>query len=295
MLVFSSLSAIAASAGWACGTVLAERPAKALGSFAFIRIQVFACGAILFVLCSALSLWSTVSIQHWPIYLVSTSAMLVGLLSFTTCLRMGGPRRSEIIFSLRAPIVAIMAYFWLGEIATWVDLFGGTVCMIGVALAILAQERTETPFSSNPAQYVLFSCAGLLGVSCQGLSYLAVKPVLESGTNPFAVSAIHLTGAAIIVSLVALHPASSLRPNTALTGWLVFRTILPGVIGYILASSALLYAFAKLDGAVAAVLGSLAPVLVIPMQAIKDRRLPKAQAVLGAAAAVFGAAVIVLL
>ncbi len=72
------------------------------------------------------------------------------------------------------------------------------------------------------------------------------------------------------------------------------RAILPGIIGYVLASSALLYAFARMDAGVAAVLGSLAPVLVIPIQAVRDWRLPKVQAVFGAVVAMFGAGIIVL-
>ncbi|MEM9477435.1 MAG: EamA family transporter [Pseudomonadota bacterium] len=293
MLVFSTLAALAASAGWAIGTVLAERPAQALGSFAFIRIQVTACSVILFTLCSVLSLWSTVSLADWPNYAVSTSTLLMGLLCFTSCLRMGGPRRSEIIFALRAPIVAVLAFAWLGEILSTVDIIGGALCLLGVMVAVLAKDRQGGKGSTHTNVNPLFIGIGLLGVTCQGLSYLAVKPALESGTSPFAVSAIHLIGAAMIVSVIAQWPSTAIMPQSALTPWLVFRTILPGVIGYVLASSALLYALATSNAGVAAVLGSLAPVLVIPIQAARDRRAPRRTAVLGALLAVVGAAIIV--
>lgn len=293
MVLLSSLAAIAASVGWASGTVLAERPARSLGSFAFIRVQVVACSAILIAFCSVGSLWSTVSLEHWPMYAVSTCALLIGLLSFTSCLRSGGPRRSEIVFSLRAPIVAVMAYAWLGETLSLIDILGGALCLSGIVLAVLSKDQRHQETVSNTKHHVRFFIIGFVGVTCQGLAYLIVKPALESGTSPFAVSAIHLTGAAIIVFIVATWPSPILRPHTALTPSLAFRAVLPGVIGYVFASSALLYAFSTLNGGIAAVLGSLAPVLVIPIQAIRDRQFPTMGAVLGAAAAVSGAALIV--
>lgn len=294
MLALSYLAAFAASSGWATGTVLADRPARALGSFAFIRIQVIACAALQASLCSVFSLWSTVSTAHWPAFAVSTGAMLVGLLSFTTCLRMGGPRRAEVVFSLRALVVAAMAYIWLGETLSTGDAMGGLICLSGVLLAILSRHADGEAAPDAFKNAALFMGIGLMGVTCQGLSFLAVKPALESGTHPLAVSAIQLGGASAIVTLAALLPVRALKAQTRLTPYLMFRTVLPGIIGYVFASSALLFAFATLEAGVAAVLGSLAPVLVIPIQAVRDREYPGAKTVVGAAIAVIGASIIVL-
>lgn len=220
--------------------------------------------------------------------------MLVGRLSFTTCLRTGGPRRAAVVFSLRAVLVAAMAYVWLGETLSATDAIGGLICLSGVLLAILSKRADGQKALHDVTSAALFMGVGLMGVTCQGLSFLAVKPALESGTNPFAVSAIQLGGAAAIVTLVAFLPVRSLRAQTQLTPYLTGRTILPGVMGYVFASSALLYAFAKLDAGIAMVLGSLASVMVIPIQVIRDRKFPGTNTVIGTVVAVSGAAAIVL-
>lgn len=228
MLALSYLAAFAASTGWATGTVLAERPARALGSFTFIRIQVIACAAIQANLCSVFSLWSTVSTAHWPADAVSTAAMLLGLLSVTTCLRAGGRRRAEVVFSLRALVVAAIVYVWLGETLDTTDAIGGLIFLSGVLLAILSKRVDGEGTPHDVKNAARFMGVGLLGVTCQGLSSLAVKPTLESGTNPFAVSATQLGGAFTIVTLIAFLPVRSLREQTQLTPYLMGRTILPG-------------------------------------------------------------------
>lgn len=293
MLFLSSLAALSASAGWAVGTTLAERPAVALGSFNFIRIQVVACSAILFVLCSSLSLWSNVSTEHCFNYATSALALLMGLLCFASCLRMGGPRRAEIAFSLRAPVAAVMAYFWLGETVNAVDVLGGALCLLGVVLAIAAKDRTGDSQTSSFGNLSVFCGIGLLGVVSQCTAFLAAKPALESGANPFAVTAIQLMGAAMIVSVVAPCVPARTRSQAPVTPSLIFRSVLPGLIGYVLASSALLYALTRLDAGVALVLGSLAPVFVIPIQSLRDRTAPPPQAIVGAAVAIIGTSVIV--
>jgi drug/metabolite transporter (DMT)-like permease len=73
------------------------------------------------------------------------------------------------------------------------------------------------------------------------------------------------------------------------------RTILPGFIGYGVSSTLLLYAFATIDAGIAAVLGSLSPVLVLPLLWLKEGVFPSWQANVGAAVSVAGTAMIVLL
>jgi len=74
---------------------------------------------------------------------------------------------------------------------------------------------------------------------------------------------------------------------------LLGRTILPGFIGFGISSSLLLYAFANFDAGIATVLGSLSPVIILPILWFKEGIPPRPQAVLGAALAVIGTAEIV--
>lgn len=294
MLFLSALAAIAASSGWAIGSLLAERPALALGAFEFTRIQFIACAAILVVVCTGMSLWPTASVQDWPAYTISIVTAVIGHLALTACLRSGGARRIEVVLSLRAPIVAVLAYLWLGETLGGGDATGGVIVLMGVLIAVLSKDRKQAPDTENTHRTSLFIALGLLATTCNGIGYLIMKPALEAGTNPLVVSAVRLLGAAFILSVIGLWPSKTFHPQSPITPMLLFQTILPGVIGYVIASSLLFYAFATLDGGIAAVLGSLAPVLILPIQVIRDLEAPSAGAVIGAVLAVVGVTIIVL-
>jgi drug/metabolite transporter (DMT)-like permease len=132
-------------------------------------------------------------------------------------------------------------------------------------------------------------------VFCQGIGFLSVKPAMAEGMPPLAVSAVRLLGAAFLMSVVGLWPARIFRSKTPLTPPLLGQTILPGIIGYIVSTSLLLYAFANFHAGLAAILGSLSPVLVLPILWLKEGQAPSCMATIGALTVIGGTAIIVLL
>lgn len=295
MLLLPIAAALGASTGWATGIVLAQKPARLLGAFEFTRIQLTACAALVSLLCAVLGLWSTIPWDHWPAFALSTVfGILAGNLAMIECLRRGGPRRTELLLSLKGPIVAVMAFFWLGETIGVIDILGGFVVLSGLLLAVQfgGNELSESDRLNGRIWTVLL--LGLCAVLCQGLGFLAVKPAMAEGMSPLAVSAVRLLGAAFLISVIGLWPARIFRPRTRPTPALVGRTILPGIIGYIVSTSLLLYAFANFHAGLAAILGSLSPVLVLPILWLKEGQAPRPKAVIGAFAAIGGTAVIVI-
>lgn len=295
MVLFPIAAAIGASTGWATGIVLAQRPARLLGAFEFTRIQLIACAALLALLCTLLGYWPSVPWHHWPAFVVSTVfGIVLGNLAMIECLRRGGPRRTELLLTLKGPAVAAMAFVWLGEVVGPWDLAGGAVVLLGIFIAV--QFGSDATSDSDRLNGSLFTVvlAGLCATLCQGFGFLVLKPAMTEGMEPLTASAIRLMGAAFIVSVIGLWPARSLRPGTPLTPPLLARTILPGIIGYVVSSSLLLYAFANIHAGLAAILGSLSPVLVLPLLWLKERRPPRMPAVLGAVIVICGTALIVL-
>lgn len=294
MPVLPVLAAVGASTGWATGIVLAQQPARLLGAFEFTRVQLVACSAIMSLACAVLGYWETVDWSHWPAFAVSiVVGIVLGNLAMAECLRRGGPRRTELLLSLKAPMVAITAFLWLGEVPSGTDLLGAAIAMSGVVLAIFYGDNgTDADTLNGSLGRVI--CLGFAAASCQGIGFLVFKPAMAAGTEPLAATAIRLTGAALVISLIALWPAKALRAKVDLTPSLLGRTILPGFIGYGVSSSLLLYAFAHYDTGIAAVLGSLSPVIVLPILWLKDRALPRVQAALGAGFAVLGSAIVIL-
>jgi len=293
MVFLPILAAIGASTGWATGIVLAQAPARALGAFEFTRIQLIACAALVGLIASAMGLWPSVRWQFWPAFAASiVLGIVLGNLAMIACLRRGGPRRTELLLALKGPVVALMAWAWLGELPSGWDALGGVLVLGGILLAIRA--GAEPGADPAPGGLPMVLALGLAAAAFQGFGFLVMKPAMQAGTAPLAASAIRLLGAALLISVVALWPARAFRASAAVTPALLGRTVLPGVIGYVISSTLLLYAFANFHAGLAAVLGSLSPVLVLPILWLRDRRAPHPQAALGALAAVAGTGVIVL-
>jgi drug/metabolite transporter (DMT)-like permease len=294
MLLLPALAALTASLGWATGIVLAQWPAKKLGAFEFTRIQLIACSAILAILCSGLGYWPSVRWDYWPSFGASTAiGIVLGNLAMIECLRRGGPRRTELLLSLKAPIVGLMAFFWLGETPSGTDLLGATITLSGVVLAVFFANNEEDESDLKTGSLTVIVLLGVAATAFQGFGFLIMKPAMLAGTEPLAASAIRLLGAALLISIVALWPLRVFRSESELTPSLLGRTILPGFIGYVVSSSLLLYAFATFDAGIAAVLGSMSPILVLPILWLKDSIQPHPRAILGAVIAVAGTAVIV--
>ncbi|MGX1496757.1 drug/metabolite transporter (DMT)-like permease [Labrenzia sp. MBR-25] len=296
MLLLPIAAAVGASTGWATGIVLAQRPARLLGAFEFTRIQLTACSAIVSALCAILGYWSAIPWHHWPAFVLSTIfGILAGNLAMIECLRRGGPRRTELMLSLKGPIVAVMAFFWFGETLDSWDVLGALVVLSGLLLAVQFGGNEDSDCDRLNGQLWTVVLLGLVAVLCQGFGFLAVKPAMAEGMSPLAVSAVRLLGAAFIMSVIALWPARAFQPKTRLNASLLGQTILPGVIGYIVSTSLLLYAFKNFHAGLAAVLGSLSPVLVLPLLWLKERQAPKPVAALGAFVVIGGTAIIALL
>lgn len=295
MFLLPAFAALGASFGWATGIVLAQMPAQRIGAFEFTRIQLLTGGATLALLCTIFGLWDSVDWGFSPAFAASSViGILLGNLAMIECLRRGGPRRTELLLALKAPVVALMAYGWLGEALSMMDLLGGAVALAGIGLAIFFGGKSAAPSDAVKGSLGLVLLLGVVAAGFQGFGFLIVKPAMQAGAEPLAISAIRLLGAALVISLLALWPAALFRSETEVTPLLLGRTILPGLIGYGLSSSLLLYAFANFDAGVATVLGSLSPVLVLPILWIKDGVAPRPLAVAGAGLAVLGVSILLM-
>jgi drug/metabolite transporter (DMT)-like permease len=296
MVILPLLAAIGASLGWATGIVLAQRPAKMLGAFEFTRIQLIACSAILATICSLFGYWPSVAWGYWQSFAASICiGIVLGNLAMIECLRRGGARRTELLMTLKAPLVAMMAYVWLGETLTATDILGIGVTLIGVSIAVFYGGNRHAESDAVTGGMARIVLLGVAATGFQGFGFLIMKPAMMAGTEPLAASAIRLLGAAFLISIVALWPNKRFRAQSEVTPGLLGQTILPGFIGYGVSSSLLLYAFANFEAGVAAVLGSLSPILILPILWLKEGLVPSRLAIIGALLAVLGTTIIVVM
>ncbi|NRG17910.1 DMT family transporter [Rhizobiales bacterium] len=294
MAILALSAALGASLTWAAAGLIAHVPALRLGSFEFTRIQLISSSAILIALVTVAGGWATVDWGHWPGFAGSVLfGVLLSNLAMAACLRRGGPRRTQLLMAMNAPISAILGYWLLGETLSLSALLGAGLAFAGLCLAILygrSDKRKLEPVEGTLAGVILF---GLAAAAFHAIGLIALKPVLRSGTDPLAVSALRTGGGAFAISLIALWPAKSfeplLKPDARLVAW----TILPGVMGYVVAVSLLLYALANFNTGIAAVLGSLSPVLILPMIWLISGASPRVEAWAGALLVVCGIALII--
>jgi drug/metabolite transporter (DMT)-like permease len=96
--------------------MLAHAPAKQLGAFTFTRVQLIGASGLLLLIVTMVGGWSSVSWRHWPNMATSSLiGVVLGNLSMVACLRRGGPRRTQLLMAMTAPIAAVLGYLFLGE------------------------------------------------------------------------------------------------------------------------------------------------------------------------------------
>jgi len=294
MSVLASLAALAASFSWAAGAILAYTPAARLGAFEFTRTQLVSSSVLLLFIVTMAGSWPSVSWNHWPNFAVSSLiGVVLGNLAMVACLRRGGPRRTQLLMSLSVPIAMVLGGLVLGETIPPTKTVGAALVLSGVGLAIMyGRGAVVLEPMHGPVKWVII--LGLVAALCQAIGLIAMKPALLAGTDPLAASALRTSGGALIVIIVGLWPAAAFQPTTKPTGRIVLAAMLPGFLGCVVAVSLLLYAVRTHEAGIAVALGSIAPVVMLPMIWLTTKHFPAPQAWLGACVVILGTGLIVM-
>jgi drug/metabolite transporter (DMT)-like permease len=293
MSILALAAALGASFCWALGAILADDPARKLGAFAFTRVQLIGASVFLVLLVTGSGQWRNLHWGHAPAVSLSIASVILGNLTMIGCLRRGGPRRTQLLMAMAAPIAAILGYVFLGEGISTLKLLGGAVVMGGVGLAIIyGTGRAELEPLDGPLRDVIG--LGVLAAAAQAVGLIALKPVLLDGVEPLAASALRTGGGAIVMFLIGFWPSATLKPLSRRAPRLVLGAMVPGFLGYVLAVSLLLYALRGSATGIVTVLGSVSPVLMLPMIWFMTTRCPPLPAWIGAGLVALGTAVIVL-
>jgi|TARA_B100000780_G_C21057151_1_gene424763 drug/metabolite transporter (DMT)-like permease len=295
MIDLSSIAAILAAAVWAVGGLLAFAPARALGTYRFARIQIFT-SAILVGFIAYLRGWLvTVDLTHWFALVISG---LIGILctnlAFTMAIRRGGPRRAEVLFTSSAVFSAVFGYVLLGEVMNWQSILACVIVMAGIILAVLSEQTEgETHVLERVEGSVwLVTSIGILAGLGQAIGLLIIKEPMQEGLHPVAATAVRLW-----VCMVALILYDLLRKKEDLISaspGLILKAAIPGFLGYVVASSLLLYALTQRNTAEVVVLGSLSPVMILPLQWLITRQRLGIGAYIGGGLAVIGTCLLVI-
>ncbi len=295
MPVIAVAAALGASLSWAVGALVAHRPASLLGPFEMARVQLIAASVLLMAIVTLRGTWQSVDWSHWPSYVfASVIGVAVANVAMFACMRRGGPRRTQLLMAMNAPIAAVVGYALLGETLSGAKLFGAVVAFCGMILAIVFGGSSNHRFETIRGSLWALIALGLIAAASNAIGLVLLKPALLDGTDPLALNALRTLGGSLTISLVALWPAAAFAPQVSATPGLLLHTLMPAVLGFIIAVSLQLYALRALDAGVAVVLSSAAPVMLLPMiWAITGER-PLLPAWLGASLALAGTGLILM-
>jgi drug/metabolite transporter (DMT)-like permease len=205
-----------------------------------------------------------------------------------------GPRRSGILFATHALFSVLLAWLFLGETLSAWGLLGSALLVAGVMTAI-AFGRRETElhhWEATKGRLMVGIGLGLLAALGQSVATLMLKPLMQTGLDPVAASAVRMS------SSMAAHIV------LLLTGWRVVQaTRSPrwGDLGYTFASAAIgmalgmtliLKALQHGSAGMVEMLSSVTPVLLLPLLWWVYRRRPALGGWIGAVLTVAGCALI---
>ncbi len=288
--VIGESAALAASLVWAAASLLFTRLGDTLDARTLNFAKTSLAAALLWI-----TLWF-VEGRWWPdlthVELAWLGAsgfvgLTIGDTAIFRALTLIGPRRTLVVWSLVPPTTAALAVPCLGEGITWPLVFGMALTIAGVLWVVT--ERT--------ADVAKASLAGIgfavLSMLCQSSGNILVK-LGGASTSALSISVVRLVVAAGFLALLvgALGEPRALRglKRPGATSKLLLATFLGTYLGIWLSMAGLRYA----PAAVAATLGSLSPVFVLPFVWAFDGERPSARAAGGACLAVGGVAVLFL-
>ena len=295
MLLLPLLAALGAALTQAAAAFIAHGAARQLGAVEFTRVQLTASALVLAVVVTATHGWSGLVATHMlAIGVSSIVGVVLTNLTMSECLRRSGPRRTQLLLTLRTPITAILAFAFLGEVLSLRLLLATSLILLGVMLAVIhgRGSMSDHPLESVNGSLSVVVLLGLASATCQAIGLIAIKPVMIEGLPALTASAMRTMGGAWVLTTLTIVPMKHFAPPVAPTGRNVAHAIVPGLLGYVLATTLLFYAVQNGSAVVAIGIFSTVPVLSLPMLWVVTKKRPPLPAWGGAVLVVIGAAII---
>ncbi|MDR2709834.1 MAG: DMT family transporter [Burkholderiales bacterium] len=287
------IAALGTAFFWACSGLLAVYPVAQLGAFTFNRIRMQAIFVILCLLMLLTGGWRTLGSEHIAALAISGFiGILLGDSLLYTSLQRIGPRRNSILFSMQAPITAILSFLVLDERLSALAVGGIALVLIGVILAIAFGRSVgqKHQWESIKGPLIIGASIALTAALCQAVSALIAKPVMVAGVDPIAASVVRVSTAVLFFTLLGFLP--QLRAHAPITPRLFTQSVASGVCGMVLGMTTLLFALAHGKTGLVATLSSTSPIMILPLLWLRTRERPALGAWIGAAIAIAGIALI---
>ena len=289
MYIFE-LAALAAAFCWALGGYLAAGPSQHLGAFSFTRLRMTQVLLMLSIIVIIQNTWASVFNHFWIICLSGFIGIFLGDTALFATMRRIGPRRTAVMFAANGPFGALLGYLFLGEVLELNQMIGCSIVVAGVIIAILYGRNQANVHELEKTYGPLWTAVlmGLAAAFCQAVGAIMVKPALQAGADPVAVSALRVAVSVILLMLLLLLPISIFRKQNPLNSAIFWRTALSGFLAMAVGMTLVLFALSGGKVGVVTVLSSTSPILVLPILWVTTRQPPTIGAWLAAILVVTG-------
>ena len=289
------LLAAMASGCWAVGALFSAKASTEMGAFAFTRWRLFFAMCMLWLAALYVGRWYELTLESIAWLSVSSwIGILIGDTALFVCMNRLGPRRSGVLFATHALFSALFAWLFLGESLWGMTLMGSGVLVSGVMVAIVwGRRESETHAWENTRGSLMTGVLlGLLAAVCQSVATLMIKPLMASGVDAVAASAVR-TSASFLAHLALLWAGTKVaQVQNPLNAKTLFNTWASAAVAMALGMTLILQALHTGQANLVGIFSSLTPILLLPLLWAVYRRRPAWGAWGGAVMAVAGAALI---
>ncbi|GHB17582.1 membrane protein [Pseudovibrio japonicus] len=288
-------AALGAAATWAIGGLISAKPAAHLGAIGFNCVRMLFVVLFLGIYVFAAGTWSTVDSDHASLIFLSgfVGIFMGDTLLFLTLNRMG-PRRTAILFSMNAPMSALLGWLFLSEELSLQAVLGIASVLTGVILAIaFGKRKTQLhrweQIRGPVAVGVLF---GTLAALSQSVGSIIIRPVMESGADPVAISLMRCSIAAVGLLVLFYLPGRPFKLANPITKEIAARAAFSGMLGMGVGMTLILFALSGGEVGIVSTLSATTPVILLPVLWWQTKEFPAIGAWVGAFLVIVGCSLI---
>jgi len=290
------LAALGAAFCWALTGLISAGPAGHLGAPTYNLVRQLFVTSILLVYVLVTGTWRQLdSYNLGPLILSGFIGIFLGDTVLFATLNRLGPRRAGILFAMNAPIAAVLGWMVLGETLTARSVLGIVFTIAGVCLAIFFGKRRlqKHPWEAVKGALWVGIVLGMLAALGQAIGSIIVRPVMETGIDPFVGSLMRVGVAAACLSVLTQLPISTVKPRNPPTLPILAMTALSGFVSLAVGMTLLLFALSGGKTGIVSTISATTPVIILPLLWLRTGERPAAGAWVGAASVVIGLALIV--
>ena len=272
-MLLLQLAALSSSFLFALGDMIGAGVSREIGGPRFVRIRMVVVSIIMVLAVGLFGDWQTIKVSHLGLIVVSSlTGIVIGDAALFTGIFKIGARRTLLIFTLYAPITAILSYFILNEDFDHNKIAGTILVTIGVMCVVLFDiDDSESPMEVVVGSMLAGIIWVLIAALTQAIGFVALKPVIDDDAGLFEISSLRVALAVPVLWFMArpfdfVAGTREITDSITLTDKQAYLTFVSGLLTTVLGTSLVIYASQGEQGVgIATVLSSISPIFLPPL------------------------------